>query len=74
MILTKEEDIEMIRRAGRVAGETLHAISLLVKPGISTWEIDQEAERLIRAADCIPTFLGYRNFPATVCTSVNEEV
>ncbi|HEY9682707.1 MAG TPA: type I methionyl aminopeptidase [Oculatellaceae cyanobacterium] len=74
MILTKDEDIEMIRKAGKVAGETLHAISLLAKPGISTWEIDQEAERLIREAGCIPTFLGYRSFPATVCASVNEEV
>jgi methionyl aminopeptidase len=74
MILTKAEDIEKIREAGRVAGATLHAISLLAKPGISTWEIDQEAERLIRAAGCIPTFLGYRKFPATVCASVNEEV
>ena len=38
MILTKAEDIEMIREAGRVAGATLHAISLLAEPGISTWE------------------------------------
>jgi methionyl aminopeptidase len=74
MILTKDEDIEMIRIAGRVAGETLYAISQMAKPGISTWEIDQEAENLIRKAGCLPTFLGYRNFPATVCASVNEEV
>src|SRR5271156_5035163 len=74
MILTKDEDIELIRKAGRLAGETLHAISKLVKPGITTWEIDQAAEKLIRDAGAIPTFKGYRNFPNTVCASVNEEV
>lgn len=74
MILTVEADIELIRKAGRLAGEVLEAISKLVEPGISTWELDQVAEKLIRDQGAIPTFKGYRNFPATICASVNEEV
>lgn len=74
MILTAEADIELIRKAGRLAGEVLEAISKLVEPGISTWELDQVAEKLIREQGAIPTFKGYRNFPATICASVNEEV
>ncbi len=46
----------------------------MVAPGITTWELDQAAERMIRDAGAIPTFKGYRNFPCTVCASVNEEV
>ena len=74
MILTKDEDIELMRQAGKLAGATLHAISKLVAPGISTWEIDEFAEKMIREAGGIPTFKGYRGFPNTVCISVNEEV
>jgi methionyl aminopeptidase len=74
MILTKDEDIELIRKAGRLAGATLEAICKLAQPGVTTWEIDQQAEKLILDAGGIPTFKGYRNFPCTVCASVNEEV
>jgi methionyl aminopeptidase len=74
MILTKDEDIELIRQAGKLAGATLHAISKMVAPGVTTWEIDEHAEKLIRDAGAIPTFKGYRGFPNTVCISVNEEV
>lgn len=74
MILTKTEDIELIRRAGRLAGATLEALTKMVAPGISTYELDQVAEKLIREGGGIPTFKGYRDFPATVCASVNEEV
>jgi methionyl aminopeptidase len=74
MILTADNDIELIRKAGKLAGEVLEYISGLVAPGISTWEIDVAAEKAIRDAGAIPTFKGYRNFPATVCASVNEEV
>lgn len=74
MILTKEEDLVLIREAGKLAGETLELISKAVAPGITTWELDEIAEKNIRAAGHIPTFKGYRGFPATVCISVNEEV
>ncbi len=74
MILTKEEDIELIREAGRLAGAVLEMISRTAAPGITTYELDQMAEKAITDAGHIPTFKGYRGFPATVCASVNEEV
>jgi methionyl aminopeptidase len=74
MIVTEQEDIELFRKAGKLAGEVLEAISKMVAPGMTTWEIDEHAEKLIRAQGAIPTFKGYRGFPATVCASVNEEV
>jgi methionyl aminopeptidase len=74
MILTVESDIELIRKAGKLAGEVLALISGLVKPGISTWDLDVTAEEAIRQAGAIPTFKGYRNFPCTICASINEEV
>jgi methionyl aminopeptidase len=74
MIVTAVPDIELIRKAGQIAGSTLEAISQMVQPGISTWELDELAEKLIREAGATPTFKGYRGFPATVCSSVNEEV
>ncbi|MBS1998076.1 MAG: type I methionyl aminopeptidase [Cyanobacteria bacterium SZAS LIN-2] len=74
MILTKDEDIDLIRQAGKLAGEVLELISKAAKPGMSTWELDVMAEKAIRDAGHIPTFKGYRKFPNTVCASVNEEV
>jgi methionyl aminopeptidase len=74
MIVTASEDIELFRQAGKLAGIVLETISNLVEPGISTWELDRVAEKMIRDAGAIPTFKGYRNFPATICASVNEEV
>jgi methionyl aminopeptidase len=74
MILTEEKDIELIRKAGNLAGAVLEHLTTLVQAGISTWELDEIAEKAITDAGAIPTFKGYRNFPATICTSVNEEV
>ena len=74
MILTEEADIELIRQAGNIAGRVLEYLSTLISPGISTWELDEAAEKAIREAGAIPTFKGYRNFPNTICTSINEEV
>lgn len=74
MILTQEADIELIRQAGKLAGEALEHIVKMVAPGISTWELDVAAEKVIRDGGGIPTFKGYRGFPCTICASVNEEV
>ena len=74
MILTKEEDLEELRRAGRLAGEVLEELIKIVTPGISTFELDRFAEQIIRDAGALPTFKGYRNYPCSLCTSVNEEV
>jgi methionyl aminopeptidase len=46
----------------------------IVRPGISTWEIDRLGEEVIRSYGCIPSFLGYNGYPASICVSVNDEV
>jgi methionyl aminopeptidase len=74
MIVTAEEDIELFRKAGRLAGQVLEALTKMVEPGISTWDLDLFAEKAIRDGGAIPTFKGYRGFPCTICASVNEEV
>jgi methionyl aminopeptidase len=74
MIVTADADIELFRKAGALAGRVLEQLINMVKPGITTWELDEFAEKMIREHDAIPTFKGYRGFPSTICASVNEEV
>ncbi|MBI4533576.1 MAG: type I methionyl aminopeptidase [Candidatus Melainabacteria bacterium] len=74
MILTAGADIALIKEAGKAAAAVLEELIKIVSPGVTTWELDEFAERSIRAWGAIPTFKGYRNFPMSVCTSVNEEV
>jgi methionyl aminopeptidase len=68
------EDLAVMRRAGQVAAQALQAVVDAVRPGITTRELDQMAEDRIRALGGIPSFLGYRGFPASICTSVDDEV
>ena len=68
------EDLAAMRRAGRVAAQALQAVADAVRPGITTRELDQIAEDRIRALGGVPSFLGYRGFPASICTSVDDEV
>ncbi len=74
MIFTNEEELDLFRQAGKIAGEVLELISKMVAPGVTTLELDTAAEKAIRDRGAIPTFKGYRNFPNTICASVNEEV
>lgn len=74
MIVTAPDDIELFRKAGKLAGQVLEELMRQAQPGISTWELDEIAEKMVRDGGAIPTFKGYRNFPATICSSVNEEV
>lgn len=63
-----------MREAGRVVCEILDALEAMIAPGVSTWELDQEAERRIYLNKAKPAFKGYMGFPACLCASVNEEV
>jgi methionyl aminopeptidase len=72
--IKSQREIELMRIAGRVVAEVLHVLEQAVRPGITTAELDKIAERHIRKANCQPAFLGYQGFPASICTSVNEEV
>jgi methionyl aminopeptidase len=68
------EQFAIMREAGLVVARTLGVVAAAVRPGVSTAELDAVAEREIRAAGAIPSFLGYHGYPATICTSVNEEI
>ena len=68
------EQIAVMRKAGLVVARTLEAVAAAVRPGISTAELDALAEREIRAAGATPSFMGYHGYPATICTSVNDEI
>lgn len=67
-------EIDRMRAAGRIVAEILDALEAKVAPGVSTWDLDQLAERLIREKGARPAFKGYRGFPACLCTSLNHEV
>lgn len=75
MIVPKNADeIAKIRRAGDVVAAVIDAVRAAVRPGVSTAELDRVAEAETRRWGAVPSFLGYRGFPATICTSVNDEI
>lgn len=75
MIVRKSpRELARMRRAGQVLVEAKRLCRELIQPGVSTLEIDQEVEALIRRRGARPAFKGYRGFPATVCVSINDEV
>ena len=75
MIVRKSADeIETMARAGRVVAETIALMGETIRPGISTRELDELAEELIRSRGGVPTFKGYRGFPASICASPNDMV
>lgn len=75
MIVTKNQrEIELMREAGRIVGLVHHELSKIIVPGITTNEIDQICEKIIRENDATPSFLHLYGFPKSVCTSINEVV
>lgn len=67
-------EIELMREAGRLLGQVHDELVGIIRPGISTKEIDRVCEEIIRSYGCTPNFLHYQGYPASVCVSVNEEV
>jgi methionyl aminopeptidase len=67
-------EIDLMRAAGKVTAGALALVASMVRPGLTTGELDSAIERYIRERGGIPTFKGYRNFPASACISLNEEV
>ncbi|MFA5975000.1 MAG: type I methionyl aminopeptidase [Elusimicrobiota bacterium] len=67
-------EVELLRKAGHVAAEILMTLKSRIVAGMATRDIDQMAQELMRSRCARPAFLNYRGFPATVCTSINEEV
>ncbi|MFL2585326.1 MAG: type I methionyl aminopeptidase [Parvicellaceae bacterium] len=68
------EEIELIRNSSLLVGKTLAEVAKLIKPGVTTLDLDKVAEEFIRDNGAAPGFLGYGGFPNTLCTSVNEAV
>jgi methionyl aminopeptidase len=74
IILKSPEEIKRIAQSCDIVARTLNAIKAIVKSGITTAEIESFAEAYIRAKNAVPAFKGYRGYPASICTSVNNEV
>ncbi|CAN5795135.1 type I methionyl aminopeptidase [soil metagenome] len=75
MIIKKTpEQIELMARAGKVLAEVIREMGESIKPGVSLKELDEMAERSMRLRGAVPSFLGYRGFPASICASPNEMV
>ena len=78
--LKTPEEMKIIAKSGRVLGKILKKLAKMSKPGVSTWEIDQEAEKLIKKAGGKPAFKGFKGkesdppFPTTICASLNDEL
>ena len=69
-----ESELKLMRVSGRVVGEALLEIGRKIRPGVTTQELDRLAAEYLKKNDCTPAFLGYHGYPATICTSVNEQV
>ena len=77
IVIKTENELELMREAGRVNALALQTVREMIRPGITTGELDAAAEQVIRKHDGIPVFLGYPGpyeYPATLCISVNEEL
>ncbi len=75
MIIAKSaKDMDKMRDVGELIAEVREALREMVKPGISTMDLNNAAEKMIRDAGAIPTFIGYHGFPYSICASVNEEI
>lgn len=72
--IKSESQRALMRAAGELTGRTLNYIEALIKPGISTKELDEAAEEFIRSHGAVPSFLNYEGFPASICTSVNDRI
>ena len=74
VIIKSEREIELMREAGNILAIVHEELEKYIKPGISTLDIDKKADEMIRSYDCIPSFLNYNGFPASICVSINEQV
>ena len=72
--IKSEREIQLMRESCKILAKVHEELGKAIKPGITTKDIDIMAGKLIRSYDCIPNFLNYNGYPASVCVSVNEEV
>ena len=74
MTIKSRREIALMHEAGRVVEEALNLVGSMIRPGITTGAIDREADKLIRSRGGLPSFKGYRGYPANVCISLNDEI
>lgn len=74
MIPKTSSELEMMREAGRIVAMVHQKMSEMIKPGITTKELDVAAYKIIKNAGATPSFLNYQGFPASICTSINDVV
>lgn len=67
-------EIELMREAGKILAEVHEELAKVIEPGISTYEIDRIGRKKIEQYGCVPSFLNYQGYPASICISVNDEV
>ena len=72
--IKSEREIELMREAGRLLARTHEELAKALHAGMTTKEVDRICEEIIRSYGCVPSFLNYNGFPASVCVSVNDEV
>lgn len=72
--LRTPREIDLLRRSGQILAATKRHLRTLIKPGVSTYDLDHAAELFIKANGGLPAFKGYNGFPATLCTSINAEM
>ena len=72
--IKSKEEIEAMKEAGRISAKALKLTGAQVRPGISTLELDQICEEIIRLEGAVPAFKGYNGFPGSICASVNDAV
>ncbi len=72
--LKSSHEIELMRRAGKITAAARALAGEMVKPGVTTQEIDRAVEQFIRSQGAVPSFLNYSGYPASACISVNDEV
>ncbi len=74
IIIKSQREIELMKEAGRILAITHEELRKAIKPGMTTLDIDRIGEEVIRSYGCIPSFLNYNGYPASICVSVNDEV
>lgn len=74
IVMKSAAELEVMKQAGRVVAMAHLEIEKVVRPGIRTMELDRIAEDVIRRAGAVPSFKGYKGFPGSICTSINEQV
>lgn len=72
--LKSDSEIELMRKSGKIVADTLSKIEEAIRPGITTRQLDKIAEEYILSFGAQPSFKGYCGFPASLCTSINEEI